>query len=40
MGDTQVFTATKTVWTYRAIYLLDDIRVGVWSQSMSIAVQA
>jgi hypothetical protein len=38
--DTQPFPAAKTVWTYRAIYLANDARVGVWSQSVSIAVQA
>jgi len=38
--DTQPFPATKTVWTYRGIYQLNDARVGVWSQSVSIAVQA
>jgi hypothetical protein len=38
--DTQPFPAAKTVWTYRAIYQVDDARVGVWSQSVSIAVQA
>jgi len=34
------FPATKTVWTYRGIYQLNDARVGVWSQSVSIAVMA
>jgi hypothetical protein len=38
--DTQPFPATKTVWTYRAIYQVADARVGVWSQNVSIAVQA
>ena len=38
--DPQPFPATRTVWTYRAIYLLNDARVGVWSQPVSIAVQA
>ena len=38
--DTQPFPAAKTVWTYRAIYQLNDARVGVWSQSVSIAVPA
>jgi hypothetical protein len=38
--DTQPFPAAKTVWTYRGIYLLNDGRVGVWSQNVSIAVQA
>lgn len=38
--DTQPFPAAKTVWTYRAIFQLNDARVGLWSQSVSIAVQA
>jgi hypothetical protein len=38
--DTQAFPTAKTVWTYRAIFLLNDGRVGVWSQPVSIAVQA
>jgi len=38
--DTQPFPANKTVWTYRAIYQLNDARVGVWSQSVSVAVPA
>jgi len=38
--DTQPFPAAKTVWTYRAIYQVADARVGVWSQPVSIAVQA
>ena len=38
--DTQPFPTAKTVWTYRAIYLANDARVGVWSQNVSIAVQA
>jgi len=38
--DTQAFPAAKTVWTYRAIYQVDAARVGVWSQPVSLAVQA
>jgi hypothetical protein len=38
--DTQPFPTAKTVWTYRAIYQVNDARVGVWSQSVSVAVQA
>jgi hypothetical protein len=38
--DTQPFPAARTVWTYRGIYLLNDARVGIWSQSVSNAVQA
>jgi hypothetical protein len=39
-NDTQPFPTAKTVWAYRAIYLANDARVGVWSQSVSTAVQA
>ena len=38
--DTQAFPAAHTVWTYRAIYRVDDVQVGVWSQPVSIAVPA
>jgi hypothetical protein len=38
--DTQPFPAARTVWTYRAIYQVNDARVGVWSQSVSVAVPA
>ena len=38
--DTQPFPTARTVWTYRAIYQLNDARVGVWSQSVSVAVPA
>ena len=38
--DTQPFPATRTVWTYRAIYRVDDKTVGDWSQSVSVAVPA
>jgi hypothetical protein len=38
--DTQPFPAAKTVWTYRAIYKVNDARVGIWSQPVSVAVQA
>ena len=38
--DTQPFPAARTVWTYRAIYRVADARVGVWSQPVSLAVQA
>ena len=36
--DTQPFPATKTVWTYKAIYRADDAQVGQWSQVVSVAV--
>ena len=38
--DTQPFPTAHTVWVYRAIYQLNDAQVGVWSQSVSIAVPA
>ena len=38
--DTQSFPAAHTVWTYRAIYHVGEGQVGVWSQNVSIAVQA
>ena len=38
--DTQPFPGTRTVWTYRAIYRVDDKPVGVWSQPVSLAVPA
>jgi hypothetical protein len=38
--DTQPFPAAKTVWTYRAIYRVNDGQVGVWSVPVSIAVSA
>jgi hypothetical protein len=38
--DPQALPVAHTVWTYRAIFLLNNARVGVWSQSVSIAVQA
>jgi len=36
--DTQPFPATRTVWTYRAIYRADDVQVGLWSQPVSVTV--
>ena len=36
--DTQPFPAAKTIWTYRAIYRVDDAQVGVWSQTVSVTV--
>ena len=37
---TQSFPTARIVWTYRAIYQVNDARVGVWSQSVSVAVPA
>ena len=38
--DTQPFPAGKAVWTYKAIYRVDDQQVGQWSQPVSVAVGA
>ena len=38
--DTQPLPAAHVVWTYRAIYRVGEQQVGVWSQSVSIAVPA
>ena len=36
--DTTPFPATLTKWTYRAIYRVDDHRVGQWSREVSVSV--
>jgi hypothetical protein len=36
--DTMPFPAVHTVWTYRAIYRVGENQVGVWSQTVSVAV--
>jgi hypothetical protein len=36
--DTQPFPATKTVWSYKAIFRADDAQVGQWSKVVSGAV--
>jgi hypothetical protein len=38
--DTQPFPAGKAVWTYKAIYRVEDNQVGIWSQPVSINVGA
>jgi len=38
--DSQPFPATKAIWTYRAIYRVDDHQVGLWSNAVSVTVQA
>lgn len=38
--DSQPFPATKAIWTYRAIYRADDHQVGLWSNAVSVTVQA
>ncbi len=37
-SDTQPFPAAKAIWTYKAIYRLDDAQVGRWSQPVSVNV--
>jgi hypothetical protein len=36
--DTAELPATPTKWTYRAIYRLNDTRIGQWSDEASITV--
>jgi hypothetical protein len=36
--DSQAFPATKTIWTYKAIYRADDAQVGLWSQTVTVNV--
>ena len=36
--DTQPFPVAKTVWTYKAIYRVDDHQVGLWSATVSVSV--
>jgi hypothetical protein len=36
--DTQSFPAGKSVWTYKAIYRVDDATVGIWSTPVSVPV--
>ena len=36
--DTAPFPATPTKWTYRAIFLLEDARVGQWSKPVTVLV--
>jgi len=37
-NDTTPFPAAKTVWSYKAIYRLDDKHVGLWSQVVTVPV--
>ncbi len=37
-SDTEPFPAAGAVWKYRAIYLLDDQKVGQWSAAVSVRV--
>jgi hypothetical protein len=36
--DTTAFPAAPAKWTYRAIYMLDDAMVGLWSKPVSVTV--
>lgn len=36
--DTQAFPTAKTIWSYRAIYRVDDRQVGVWSMTVNVTV--
>ena len=36
--DTQAFPTAVTHWKYRAIYRVDDAQVGLWSETISVAV--
>ena len=36
--DTQAFPGTSTLWSYRAIYRVNDHQVGNWSQTVSVHV--
>jgi hypothetical protein len=36
--DTQPFPAGKAIWTYKAIYRVDDVQVGHWSSPVSTTV--
>jgi hypothetical protein len=38
--DTNPFPATPTKWTYRAIYIVGDVQVGLWSNPVSVTVGA
>lgn len=37
-NDTQPFPAAKTVWSYKAIYRVDDHQIGLWSAPISVSV--
>jgi hypothetical protein len=38
--DTDPFPAAPTRWTYRAIYIIGDAQVGLWSKPVSVTVGA
>ncbi len=38
--DTQPFPAAKAIWTYKAIYRVNDAEAGLWSQTVSVTVPA
>jgi hypothetical protein len=37
-NDSLTFPAAKTIWSYKAIYRVDDMQVGLWSQPVSVNV--
>lgn len=39
-NDTTPFPTAKAIWSYKAIYRVDDHQVGLWSQVVSVTVQA
>ena len=36
--DTTPFPTAKTIWSYKAIYRVDDRQVGLWSQIVTVTV--
>ena len=36
--DTEPFLTTKAIWTYKAIFFVDDAPVGQWSLPVSVTV--
>ena len=38
--DTTPFPTAKAVWTYKAVFIVDDAPVGQWSQPVSVTVVA
>ena len=36
--DTEPFPTAKAIWTYKAVFFVDDAPVGQWSQPVSVTV--
>ena len=36
--DTEPFPTAKAIWTYKAVFFVDDAPVGQWSQPLSVTV--